>query len=90
MEGVTLQAAFAWLATANVSNHQASFNNYEARIVRRSDGVVCAVADSMGDNIQFLRYVTDKEDFYDMRIYQRCGSISTSSPDDLAFAYRMN
>lgn len=90
MPGVTLQAAFAWLASADVSKHKASFNKYEARIVRRSDGATVAVANSTGDNIQFMRYVVDVEDFYDMRIYQKCDSISTSTPDKLAYAYRYN
>lgn len=90
MIGDVLQASFAWLAKATVANHQVDFNNYEAKIVRRSDGKVCAIANSNADNIQFMRYVVDKEDFYEMRIYQKCGSISSSNADRIAFAYRYN
>ncbi len=80
-----LQASFAWLASANVSEKTPIYNNYYAQIVN-SSGTIVAEARSTFSNVLFMRYPVTTYDRYTMQIYSYNHSQTTA--DKLAFAYR--
>lgn len=83
--GHTLQASFAWLASADVEQKQRIYNDYKAQILN-SNGEVVAEARSTFSNVLFMRYQVTTYDRYTMQIYTCTHYHDTN--DKLAFAYR--